>query len=635
MKWFQSHARDQLIDPHREARLFRSRSIITGVFCLLLIAVLLGRLFFLQIVSYTQYSTASTNNRVRLNAIAPARGLIFDRNGSVLAHNLPSFQLEITSEEVDDIEITLQQISEYLSFSERDVERFRKALKRAAPFEGVPLRFRMTEREVARFSVVQHDFPGVRIVARLRRHYPQESLAGHTIGYVGRIDEKEQEKLDPVNYRATQEIGKIGIEQQFESMLHGTAGYQQVEVNVEGRVLRVLEEQAPTEGAAIYLTLDSQLQRVAEKALGDNNGAVVAMDPQTGEILAMVSKPAFDINLFVDGISIKNYARLREDWRRPLFNRALSGTYPPGSIIKPVMALAGLETGVVNRFSKIYCPGFYSLPNEEHKYRDWKRAGHGFVDLDKSLVESCDVMFYDLSYKLGIDEIASFFSDFGFGRKTGVDASPESAGILPSREWKQEHYGQIWYPGETLIAGIGQGYFTATPLQLTQAISILATRGKINKPHFLYAVQPSLGEDPVKFEPPKPRSLKLSDDTNWDYVLRSMRNSVSKRRGTAHKAFIGANYKAAGKTGTAQVFSVAQDEEYDKDLLEKRLQDHALFTGYAPIDNPQLTVSVVVENGGGGGAVAAPIAREIFDAWLFANPEVSASRESTDKQDPG
>ena len=626
MKWLlRSRERDQLADPHFEAMLFRSRSLFIAAFALLLIFILLGRLYFLQVSSYTQYATASTNNRVRLNAIAPARGLILDRNGSVLAHNLPSFQLEITSEETDDLESTLQRISEYLPFTERDVERFRKALKRAAPFEGVPLRFRLTEREVARFSVIQHEFPGVRIVARLRRHYPQNELAGHTIGYVGRIDEKEKERLDPVNYRATQEVGKIGVEQQFESLLHGTAGYQQVEVNVQGRVLRVLEEEAPVEGAAIFLTLDSRLQKVAEQALGDNNGAVVAMNPQNGEVLVMVSAPAFDINLFVDGISVRNYANLRDDWRRPLFNRAISGTYPPGSTIKPVMALAGLETGDVNRYSRIHCPGFFSLPGEKHKYRDWKRSGHGFVDLDQSISESCDVMFYDLSYKIGIDTIAEFFKGFGFGRKTGIDASPESSGILPSREWKQEHYGQIWYPGETLIAGIGQGYFTATPLQITQATAILATRGVIHQPHLLRAVQSSAELDPVQYKPLQIRRISLNDESNWDYVLRSMWHSISKKRGTANKAFEGAAYKAAGKTGTAQVFSVAQDEEYDKELLEKRLQDHALFTGFAPYDDPQLAVSVIVENGGSGGAVAAPIARQIFDAWLLRGEVNSAN----------
>ncbi len=625
MKWFQTTRRDQLADPYVEARLFRGRAVFLVLLGLLTIATLLARLYHLQVRSYKHYITESTNNRVHLNAIAPARGLIYDRNGAVLAHNLPSFQLEITAEDADDIEQTLRSLSEYLEFSDRDVKRFRKAMQRAQPFQGVPLRFNLSEQEVARFSVVQHMFPGVEIVARLQRHYPNRELAGHAIGYVGRIDEKELQIINPVNYRATRDIGKIGIEKQFESQLHGTVGHQQVEVNVAGRVLRVLQEQTPVSGTDLYLTLDARVQKIAEDALAENNGAIVALNPKNGEVLTIVSKPAFDINLFVDGISVKNYAGLREDWRRPLFNRAVSGTYPPGSTIKPLLALAALELGTLNQFSKVYCPGYYQLPNEDHKYRDWKRGGHGFVDLNKAIAQSCDVMFYDLSHKLGIDQLTEFLDAFGFGKQTGIDISPEPNGILPSREWKQRNYGQIWYPGETLIAGIGQGYFTATPLQIAHAVGILAMRGRVVSPHLLHAVQEKPNEQPVLYKGGEVYQLPVTDMANWEYVIKGMVNVTSHKHGTARNAFLGSPYTVAGKTGTAQVFTLAQDEEYDEELVEKRLQDHALFAGFAPADDPQVAIAVIVENGGSGGSVAAPIARTVLDALLSGDAESSGS----------
>ena len=623
MKRFTSRPRDQLVDPVNEARLFQRRAVFIAFFALVLLTILMARLYHLQVQMHEHYQSESTNNRVHVNALAPARGLIFDRRGVVLAHNLPSFQLEITREDVEDLEATLAGLAEYVSFNEDHVARFRKAMRRAPPFQGVALLSNLSEKEVARFSVVKHRFPGVEIVARLRRHYPGEDTAGHAIGYVGRIDERDLETLDPVNYRATREIGKLGIEREFETLLHGTVGHQQVDVNVAGRVLRVLEEEPPVPGAGIYLTLDMRLQDVAKEALGEENGAVVAMNPTNGEVLALVSKPGFDINLFVDGISVKNYTQLRDDWRRPMFNRALAGTYPPGSTIKPIMALAALETNTLSRYSKIFCPGFYRLPNEEHRYRDWKRGGHGHVNLDESVAQSCDVMFYDVANKMGIDAMTEWFSNFGFGERTGIDVRPERAGIVPSREWKQQQYGQVWYPGETLIAGIGQGYFTATPLQLANATSILAMRGKAVRPHLLYAVQNDPAEVPEMYESEVLRQLPVKDRANWDYAIKSMVNVVSGKRGTARGAFRNTAYSVAGKTGTAQVFTVEQDAEYDKELIEKRLQDHALFVAFAPVEAPEIAVSVIVENGGSGSSVAAPIARKVLDAWLVGEPGVS------------
>ncbi len=625
MKWIMAKPRDQLADPLVESGLFRNRSIFVALVGLILMIVLIARLFHLQNTNYEHYSTQSTNNRVHLNAIAPARGLIFDRNGFVLAHNLPSFQLEITSEDVINLEETLQELSNTLSFSEYDLKRFRKALKRTPPFQGVALRFNLSEKEVAEFSVVKHEFPGVDIVARLRRHYPNGALAGHAIGYVGRINEQELEEIDLVNYRATREIGKIGIERQFESHLHGRVGHQQVEVNVAGRVLRVLEETQPQPGASIYLTLDAELQKIAEQALGNENGAIVAIDPNNGEVLAMVSKPNFDINLFVGGISNNKYATLRDDWQRPLFNRALAGTYPPGSTIKPLLGLAALEAQSTTTFSKIYCPGFYKLPKDEHKYRDWKHGGHGFVDLDKAITQSCDVMFYDLANKLGIDQMQAYLAEFGFGAVTGIDIRPESTGILPSQEWKQQHFGQIWYPGETLIAGIGQGYFTATPLQIAHAMAILAKPKSIYKPHLIYAIQSELSDIPQPYTLERPGKIEINDVRNWKYVIKSMVKVTSARWGTARKAFKDSTYSTAGKTGTAQVFSVAQDEKYDKSLIEKQLQDHALFAAFAPVEDPKIAIAVIVENGGSGSSVAAPIARKVIDAWVL---DASKQRDS-------
>ncbi len=616
VRWFAYDRRDHMANRIVESNLFKSRAMVVAFFGLILMLVLVARLYHLQLVDYDHYITQSTINRVHLNAVEPARGLIFDRNGEVLAHNLPSFQLEITEEDVENMEETLQSIGSIINFTNRDIKRFRRALKRAPPFQGVPLKFSLTEKEVALFSVERHNFPGVDIVASLKRHYPNKSLAGHTIGYVGRISEKELETIDPVNYRATRDIGKTGIEKQFESILHGEVGYQQVEVNVAGRVIRVLEETAPIPGEGVYLTLDVGLQKIAEGAIVGENGAVVAIDPRNGEILALLSKPDFDINLFVDGISVKNYAALRDDWRRPLFNRAVTGTYPPGSTIKPILALAALENHTTTKNSKIYCPGYFRLPNEEHKYRDWKAGGHGFVNLDQAITQSCDVMFYDVANKLGIDKMEQFLAQFGFGKKTKIDLSPEHRGILPSKKWKQEHFGQIWYPGETLIAGIGQGYFIATPLQLAQAMSVLAMPDETYKPHLLYARQPDASDKPEYFQNSTPSSISFEKKEHWQDIIDSMIKVTSGQHGTARNAFLNTPYSVAGKTGTAQVFSVAQDEEYDKSLIEKRLQDHALFVGFAPADKPEIAVAVIVENGGSGGSVAAPIARRIMDAWL-------------------
>ncbi|MEM7210221.1 MAG: penicillin-binding protein 2 [Pseudomonadota bacterium] len=608
--------RDPIHDHIFESVLFTRRVIVAVVVGVLLVSLLVGRLVFLQLSSYDHYSTLSKNNRVRLRAVAPPRGLIYDRNGVVLAENRPSYRLEITPEEVDDMDMALQRISQVVEVTDSDVERFKKSLRRARPFEAIPLLFNLDEEKVAKVSVVRHELPGVDITARLTRHYPRLTQAVHTIGYVGRIDERELQQVDQTNYAATNHIGKIGIEKFYEDRLHGRIGYQRVEVNVAGRVLRVLEEQSPIAGQNLYLTLDIALQKIAEHAMGEHAGSLVAMDPISGDVLAMVSQPTFDPNLFVNGISHSDYNRLRDDPERPLFNRALTGQYPPGSTIKPMIGLAGLKTKIQGRAQRSLCRGWYSLPNDDRLYRDWKKTGHGFVNLADAIVQSCDVLFYDLALRLGIDNMSPVLDQFGFGLATGIDNPGEANGLLPSREWKRATKGQPWFPGETLITGIGQGYMLVTPLQLARATAILSTRGKPVQPRLLHSVQPSPSVTPHALKPAVSDPAVAFSDADWDYVHESMLNVAHHPFGTAYRANLGVQYKVAAKTGTAQVYGIAQDGEYEADKLSKELHDHALYIAYAPADKPEIVVAVVAEHGGSGGSVAAPIARTVLDAYL-------------------
>lgn len=608
--------RDHIRDPHLESALFTRRAVFAGGIVLLLLAVLLARLYHLQRIEYEHYETLSKNNRVRLQAVAPTRGLIYDRNGVLLANNLPTYRLEIIPEEVKDMEATLTGLAEHVDITESEIARFRKALRRARPFEGIPLRFRLSDEEVARLAVVRHQFPGVDVAARLARHYPQGPLAVHSIGYVGRISERELKRVDAVNYRATDHIGKTGVERYYEDLLHGEVGYQRVEVNVSGRVLRVLEESPPVAGSNIYLTLDSRLQRIAEEALDGYSGAIVVLDPRSGEVLAMASQPTYDPNLFVNGIASADYAALRDNPERPLFNRALSGQYPPGSTVKPIIGLAGLESGVQRPKQRSFCIGYYQLPNDERRYRDWKKTGHGMVDLSEAINQSCDVLFYDMALRLGIDRISPMLARFGFGRVTGIDTVGEAPGILPSRQWKRATKRQPWYPGETLITGIGQGYLTSTPLQLAHSTGVLALDGERLRPRLLMAVDdpsdvPLEGEKVEHMSP-----VQVRDPHSWRYVKHAMERVTLSSRGTARRAFEATSYASAGKTGTAQVFTIAQDEEYDAETLARKLRDHALYVGYAPAEEPEIAVAVIVEHGGSGGSIAAPIARRVTDAWL-------------------
>ncbi|HGG59156.1 MAG TPA: penicillin-binding protein 2, partial [Gammaproteobacteria bacterium] len=525
--------------------------------------------------------------------------------------------LEIIREQVDDLDDTLARLGELVEISDSEIKRFRKASRRRRPFESVPLLLNLSDEEVARLAVNIHKFKGVEINARLTRYYPKGPLAVHVLGYVGRIDEKDLNDLEESSYAGTSHIGKLGLEKYYEQELHGEVGLQRVEVNAAGRTLRVLEEEPPLPGNNLRLTIDVRLQALGEKLIGKERGALVALDPRNGEVLALVSMPNYDPNLFVNGISFKEYKALRESLDRPLFNRALTGHYPPGSTTKPLFGLAGLEYNVTTPGKTVFCPGYYQLPIDDRKYRDWKKTGHGPIKLGDAITQSCDVYFYDLSYRLGIDRMADFMAAFGFGRRSGIDTTGERPALMPSREWKRRVRGQAWYPGETLITGIGQGAFSATPLQLASAIGALAMKGKRFKPHLVKSIEYVSEREERVIEPEELDDYKLKRDSNWKTVVNSMVNVVHGPRGTARLAGEGVKYKIAGKTGTAQVFGIKQDEEYDSEKIPKHLRDHALFVAFAPAYDPRIAVAVIVENGEHGGSTAAPIARRIMDAWLL------------------
>ena len=603
----------RLKDHEKDARLVRKRVVVGAVAIMLLVCVLIARLYYLQIIQYDYHSTLSENNRVHVQPIPPTRGLIFDRNGVIVADNRPSFSLSMTRERAGNWQEVLDTIVEVLDLTADDRALFEKRMRQGRrPFEPVPILFELNEEQIARVAVNQFRLPGVEVVAQLVRHYPQGAHFAHSVGYVGRINEKELKTLDPVNYSGTHHIGKTGIERFYEAALHGQVGYEEVETNARGRVLRVLKRTDPKPGKDIVLSLDSKLQEAAEAALGGRRGAVVALDPRTGEVLAMVSQPSFDPNLFVTGISFKAYAELRDSIDRPLFNRVLRGLYPPGSTIKPAVAIAGLDSGVVNASSRVFDPGYYQLPNYDHKYRNWNRSGDGWVDLDTAIMRSNDTYFYDLAHKMGIDRLSSYMNKFGIGQRVSLDMFEESAGLMPSREWKRATRRQAWFPGETLILGIGQGYMQATPLQLAQATALIANKGVWNRPHLAKTIE---GLPPVDDNPME--DIVLRDKSDWAKVTHGMEQVMHNARGTARKAAAGAQYRIAGKSGTAQVVAIKQGEKYDRNKLQERHRDHALFVAFAPAEAPKIVVSVMVENGESGSGVAAPVVRQIMDAWLL------------------
>lgn len=601
-------------DYSRESIGYNSRIVVAGTLVFVLFFILVGRLVYLQVISHQHFTTLSQDNRVKLIPLPPTRGLIYDRNGVPLAENRPAFSLEIVPERVQNLDRTLKELAKIIEISPSDQERFNKLRKRKRRFESIPIRVHISPEEAATFAVNQHKFPGAAIRAGLTRDYPQDTITAHTLGYVGRISEKDLHTISASNYAGTTYIGKNGVEKTYESVLHGKVGLEKVEVNALGKVVRVLEQTPPIPGRSMQLNIDVDLHRTALAAFGENIGAAVAIDPKTGGVLALVSKPGFDPNLFVEGISSKDYKALQGDDSKPLYNRALRGQYPPGSTVKPFMGLAGLESSTITPDTKKYCIGYYQLPGHTHRYRDWKKTGHGPVDVDIAITQSCDVYFYQLAHDMGVNRLQEYLKYFRFGEKTGVDLVGERSGIRPSREWKKKRYRQPWYPGETVIMGIGQGYFLTTPLQLAAATAAIANGGTYYTPHIAARIiddntQESWQLDPAAFPIP------VSEPMNWEHVRKAMANVVEGQRGTA-KRIRSDDYRIAGKTGTAQVFTVKQDEKYDEATIEKKMRDHALFIAYAPIEDPRIAVAVIVENGGHGGSTAAPIARQIMDAYL-------------------
>ena len=605
----------------RESRLVNDRLIFSAIFTSVLFAIIFARLAVLQVVEYEHFKTLSHNNRVDIQPLPPQRGLIYDRNGVVLAENIPTFSLELTPESVRSVDSILLTLAELFGLSSDDVAEIKKTISEQRGFSQVVIRKSLTEKEVALFSVNQHKLTGVDVVARLIRHYPHGALFAHTIGYVGRLNERDQKSVDRKEYKGTLQIGKTGIEKEYENLLHGKVGYRHIETNVQGRTIRELTREPSYPGQELFLHLDINLQKVASEVLADYNGAIVALELKTGGILAMVSKPDFNPNSFVSGISSKEYNLLRDSPDRPLFNRSVRGHYPPASTLKPFVALAGLESGLIKSNSKTFCPGWYKLPGHDHRYRCWKTHGHGVVGLKESLAQSCDVYFYDLANSLGINQLHGFLDLFGFGHLTGVDVPSESRGLSPSKQWKVKAKNQVWYPGETLISGIGQGFNQTTPIQLAQATAILAMRGVHIKPKVARAIRAHNADELTLLSGETAESLPVINKKHWESVIDSMVEVTKGRKGTARLLGKTLPFNVAGKTGTAQVFGIKQNQKYDAETLEKKLQDHALFVGFAPAENPEFVVVVVAENGGSGSKVAAPMAKKMIEQYfrLVAN----------------
>ncbi|WP_278940884.1 penicillin-binding protein 2 [Pseudomonas helleri] len=619
-----------LKDHDTEKRLVNKRLIACALLVLAISCTLIGRLYFLQVTEFDYNSTVSENNRVHVLPIPPERGLIYDRNGVLLADNQPSFNMTITRERAGDTAKVLDNVMSILHLPEEDRAVFTKAMKQARhPFDPSTLLYELTEEQIALLAVNQYRLPGIDVEAQFVRHYPQGVHFAHSVGYVGRINEKEAKQLDPTEYRGTQSIGKTGIERFYEHELHGQVGFEEVETNAQGRVMRVLRHHDAVAGKNIVLSLDIHLQEAAEEALGDRRGSIIAIDPKTGEVLAMVSKPSFDPNLFVTGISSKDYSALRDSVDKPLFNRALRGLYAPGSTIKPEVAIAGLDSGVISASTRVFDPGYFQLPNVDHKYRNWNHSGDGWVDLNAAIMRSNDTYFYDLASKLGIDRMHDYMSMFGLGQKVSMDMFEESSGLMPSREWKRSTRRQAWFPGETVILGIGQGYMQVTPLQLAQATALIANKGVWNRPHLAKTIDstPPVDENPMP-------NIVLHDPKEWEQVNHAMQLVMHDPRGIARAAAQGVQYRIAGKSGTAQVVAIKQGERYDRLKTAERNRDNALFVGFAPAEDPQIVISVMIENGEAGGRVAGPVVRKVMDAWLLDNHGVLKPQYASPQEKP-
>ncbi|BAU46761.1 penicillin-binding protein 2 [Sulfurifustis variabilis] len=608
-----------LKDYLRETRLFNTRLAFAGAVMLILTLLLLARTVYLQVINHRHYATLSQANRVKPLPIPPPRGLILDRNGVILAQNYPVYTLEIIPEQVDDMDELLADLGELVRVTEGDLKAFRKQLRERPRFENLTLRTHLNDEEAGRIAVRLPFFNGVELQARLQRHYPLGSVAVHALGYVSRISEADLERIDRSAYRGMRHIGKLGVESTYEQSLLGRVGLEKVETNAHGRALRTLERVAPAAGRNLHLNLDARLQVVAEQALAGKRGAVVAIEPSTGGVLAFASTPTYDPNAFVNGIDTASYKALLENPDKPLINRALNGQYAPGSTIKVFFGLMALEAGqAFNAHEPVFCPGHFNLPGSSHLFRDWKKAGHGVVTLRDAIAQSCDVYFYKLATAVGPDRMKSFLAPFGFGKATGIDLPSESSGLVPSPEWKKSR-GQPWYPGETVITGIGQGSLLATPLQLATATATIATRGERMRPVLMRAYEDAKTRERIDFIPEVSSRVLLRDKRHWDELKSHMTAVAHTNRGTAYGIGHNAPYQIAGKTGTAQVRGIAQGARYDEHGTPERLRDHALFVSFAPADHPRVAVAVIVENGGHGSSAAAPIARKVMDHVILGH----------------
>lgn len=616
-------------DHHSERRLFVGRVALSVMIGILMCGTVVARLVQLQVLDHELFAEKSQGNRIRIEALPPTRGLIFDRKGRILAENLPAYRLELIPEQVKDLDDTLRRLAAIGLIEADDIPAIRSLSLSGPRFKPVPLRIRLTENEIANFAIQRPRFPGVDFQPRLVRHYPDGESVAHVLGYVGAVDSGDLDRLDTAAYVGSAHTGKTGVEYRFETDLHGNPGYRQIFTNAWGRQVppdsgelsgTLPKRESPVPGSNLYLSVDLELQILATEALRGRRGAVVAIEPDSGQILALVSAPSFDPNVFVAGMSTDDFRQLQSDPGQPLFNRAVRGAYPPGSTIKPMLSLAALETGATNLTRRNFCRGYYMLPGSTHRYRDWKPEGHGDMDLHDAIVQSCDVYFYEISNAIGIDRMHTYLDQFGLGQYTGIDIVGEHRGLVPSREWKRSAFrnpaDQAWFPGETVIASIGQGYMLATPLQLANATAALATRGKRFRSHIVTAIENPLSGVRHVVAPVPLDDVDVDNEFYWESVVSAMHDVMQSERGTARAAGRGASYEMAGKSGTAQVFSVAQEEEYEEEEIEEHLRDHALFISFAPVTEPRIAVAVIVENGSSGSRTAAPIARVIMDRYL-------------------
>ncbi|HAU0640592.1 TPA: penicillin-binding protein 2 [Legionella pneumophila] len=584
---------------------------------IILSLILILRLAFLQISEFKRYQTLSLKNQMSVIPIAPPRGVILDRNGVLLAENIPVYVLEITPERVKDMKQTLTKLRELIpSITDEDIDSFNKTRLQNRSFVPIPIKLKLSQEEVATFASNQYHFPGVSIKARLMRHYPLGEITAHALGYVGRINIQELKQVDSTNYRATNFIGKAGIEKYYEDILHGKVGYQMVETDVSGRTLRIINKVNPHSGAKLYLSIDARLQEAAYNALKDKRGAVVVINSRNGEVLAMVSSPSFDPNIFVSGVSKADYKVLSNALQRPLFNRAVRGVYPPASTIKPFVGLAGLDKGFITTTTEIYDPGKYKLPTSSHVYRDWKKTGHGVINFKRAITVSCDTFFYQLGNKMGISNIEDMLVKFGLGQLTHVDLHEEANGVIPSARWKRQTKGVSWYPGDTLISAIGQGFMLATPLQMANATASLSQHGQRFRPHLLIKTVNSDTNEMEEYKPFEEYPVSLRDEANWDVVIDAMHSVLTSNEGTGYRFGRNPPYPVAGKTGTAQVYSGRQYEKAKYEDIPEHLRDNSLFIAFTPVEKPEIAIAVVVEND----TIASTVARKVLDTYYQLYP---------------